>query len=211
MATNNSTNTSNPITVAQGGTGLATLTAHSVQVGNGTGTITQIAVGATNSVMIGSTGADPSFSTTSTTYFTGISFDSGTNTLSTYTKGTFVPTITGSTSNPTPTYVAQYGFYTKVGKMTWVEAEIQVSALTGGTGALLISALPFTSTTQTLLFGYALAGIYNNGTTYSTGTWFVQSNSTTAAVIITAGTGFTALPATVTKFVAMGGVYDAAT
>lgn len=47
--------------VANGGTGLATLTAHSVQVGNGATAPTQIAVGATNTVLRGHTGADPDF------------------------------------------------------------------------------------------------------------------------------------------------------
>lgn len=62
MATNNATNTSNPITVAQGGTGLATLTAHAVQVGNGTSAITQLTVGTTGQLLAGATGADPAFS-----------------------------------------------------------------------------------------------------------------------------------------------------
>ena len=50
-----------PVVVSSGGTGLTTLTSHSVQVGNGTGTITQVPVGATNTVLLGNTGADPSF------------------------------------------------------------------------------------------------------------------------------------------------------
>lgn len=50
------------VTVAQGGTGLATLTAHALYVGNGISTPTALAVGATGTVLIGNTGADPSFS-----------------------------------------------------------------------------------------------------------------------------------------------------
>jgi hypothetical protein len=48
--------------VANGGTGLATLTAHALYVGNGTSAPTALAVGATGTVVIGNTGADPSFS-----------------------------------------------------------------------------------------------------------------------------------------------------
>jgi hypothetical protein len=49
------------LAVPNGGTGLATLTIHTVQVGNGASTPTQLAVGATNTVLRGNTGADPSF------------------------------------------------------------------------------------------------------------------------------------------------------
>lgn len=61
MATNSAINTSNPIGVASGGTGLATLTAHSVQVGAGTSVLTQIGVGSNGQCLLGSTGADPVF------------------------------------------------------------------------------------------------------------------------------------------------------
>ena len=50
------------LTVPNGGTGLATLTAHAVYVGNGTSAPTAVSVGATNTVLHGNTGADPSFS-----------------------------------------------------------------------------------------------------------------------------------------------------
>lgn len=50
-------------TVPEGGTGLATLTAHSLQVGNGISNVTQLGVGTNGQVVIGSTGADPIFAT----------------------------------------------------------------------------------------------------------------------------------------------------
>lgn len=49
--------------VTNGGTGLATLTDHSVLIGSGVGAVTPLAVGATNQVLLGSTGADPSWGT----------------------------------------------------------------------------------------------------------------------------------------------------
>lgn len=49
------------LTVPGGGTGLATLTAHAVYVGNGTSAPTALSVGANNQVLRGSTGADPAF------------------------------------------------------------------------------------------------------------------------------------------------------
>jgi hypothetical protein len=64
MATNNSTNTSNPITVPQGGTGATTLTIHGVLLGQTAGTIVATTAGTTGQVLTGVTGADPSFSAT---------------------------------------------------------------------------------------------------------------------------------------------------
>ncbi len=54
------------LTVTNGGTGLATLTAHSLQVGNGTGTVTQIAVPASGTLLTGVAASDPAFSATPT-------------------------------------------------------------------------------------------------------------------------------------------------
>lgn len=61
MATNNSINSLNPIQVALGGTGAATLTAHGVLVGEGTSAVTALSAATTGQVLIGSTGADPAF------------------------------------------------------------------------------------------------------------------------------------------------------
>ena len=61
MVTANATNTSNPITVAQGGTGAATLTIHGVLIGEAAGAIVATTAGTTGQVLIGSTGADPAF------------------------------------------------------------------------------------------------------------------------------------------------------
>jgi hypothetical protein len=53
-----------PVTVPQGGTGVATLTAHGVLLGEGTGNIVPTSVGATGTLLQGATGADPAFSLT---------------------------------------------------------------------------------------------------------------------------------------------------
>ncbi len=54
--------TGTTIAIANGGTGLATLTAHSLQVGNGTSAVTQITVPATGTVLTGIASSDPAFS-----------------------------------------------------------------------------------------------------------------------------------------------------
>ena len=63
MALNNLVNSPFPTVVAKGGTGLVTLTAGSLQVGNGTGTMTQLGVAANGALPIGSAGADPVLAT----------------------------------------------------------------------------------------------------------------------------------------------------
>lgn len=80
MATINAINTSNPIEVAKGGTGAASLTAHGVLVGEGTSAITPLSVGTNGQVLLGSTGADPVFATLTSTD-SSISFTTGAGTL----------------------------------------------------------------------------------------------------------------------------------
>lgn len=55
-------NTANPWAVNEGGSGTNTLTSNGVVIGNGTSAVTVTAEGATGTVLIGNTGADPSFS-----------------------------------------------------------------------------------------------------------------------------------------------------
>lgn len=52
------------LTVADGGTGASTLTAHGILLGNGTSAIAVLGVGATGTILKGTTGADPSFTST---------------------------------------------------------------------------------------------------------------------------------------------------
>ena len=94
MALNNLINSPFPTIVAKGGTGLATLTAHSLQVGNGTGNMVQLGVAANGQLPIGSVGADPVLATL--TAGTGINITNGAGSI------TIDSTITGfSTVNQT--------------------------------------------------------------------------------------------------------------
>ena len=78
----------------------------------------------------------------------GISFDGGNNILSTYTVGTWTPTIVGGSTAGTTTYTLQNGYYTKIGNMATVWGLVVCTAATG-TGDVRISALPFTIKNQT--------------------------------------------------------------
>ena len=66
------------------------------------------------------------------------------NTLDDYEEGTFTPTIAGSTTAGTATYVSQVGVYTKIGRIVNFSITINYNSGTG-TGNLTISGLPFTS------------------------------------------------------------------
>jgi len=91
---------------------------------------------------------------------TGIAFpatqsaSSDANTLDDYEEGTWTPTITRNTTNPTITYTNQLGSYVKIGRLVYVSCQVSWSANTGGSGSIyFISGLPFTNT--------------NNGANYS--------------------------------------------
>ena len=105
-----------------------------------TGTANQIAIANGD----GTTG-NPTLSLTSTIQVTGISFDSGSNTLGNYVEGTFTPTLTNTGSAPTVTYTTQLGRYTRIGNRVVATVDLVINAYTAGTGNCQISALPITS------------------------------------------------------------------
>ena len=76
--------------------------------------------------------------------------------LDDYEEGTFTPTITASTTNPTITYTTQRGHYTKIGNLVTAQIRIVTSAVSGGVGNTFISGLPYTSLTQS---GLTQAGV----------------------------------------------------
>jgi hypothetical protein len=88
------------------------------------------------------------------------------NTLDDYEEGTWTPTIIGSTTAGTATYVVQNARYTKTGRTVFVEALLNYSA-GNGTGDLLISGLPFTSANS--LTTPAIAATLFSGITLTAG------------------------------------------
>jgi hypothetical protein len=65
--------------------------------------------------------------------------------LNDYEEGTWTPSFTGSSSNPTVTYTEQSGIYTKIGRQVTIFGTLRWSAYSGGTGTLRVSGLPFAS------------------------------------------------------------------
>ena len=81
--------------------------------------------------------------------------------LDDYEEGTFTP-IYGGGSNPTVTYDAQYGQYTKIGQLVTLHIRLRTDAVSGGSGNLYIKGFPFTSSST--------HGMYGGYITY-TGNW----------------------------------------
>ncbi len=173
---------------------LTGITNHAVQVGSSTNTLTQVGPNSSTHALFMSQGAsaDPNFTTTGTPYVSGISFDSGTNVLSTYTQGTWTPVITGSGSNPTNTPSAQNGYYVKIGRMVFATCR-WIGTLSGGTGNLQIGPLPFASsaTSTNTWFG---SGTTNNGTNYlRTVTQILGGGATTIIIFVGDASGINAV------------------
>lgn len=80
------------VTVPYGGTGLATLTSHSLQIGNGTSAVTQLTVGGGGTLLQGVAASDPTFTITPTLGIAGTSV--GKLSFANATSGTiqFLPT-----------------------------------------------------------------------------------------------------------------------
>lgn len=94
-------------------------------------------------------GATPAASGAGITFPATQSASTDANTLDDYEEGTWTPSFTGSSSNPTVTYGSyRNGWYIKVGKQVTAWLQLSTTASTGGSGNLRISGLPFTSSSN---------------------------------------------------------------
>ncbi|MFP3859266.1 MAG: hypothetical protein ACLFUW_00440 [Bacteroidales bacterium] len=130
-----------PITISEGGTGATSLTDHGVLVGSGTSPITPLSVASSGTVLIGNSGADPSFSDTPDV--TSISFAGG-DPLNFYEEGTWTPEIEFGGGSTGITYASQIGVYTRVGNVVYVRCSFQLSDKGSSSGTATIENLPFT-------------------------------------------------------------------
>ena len=85
----------------------------------------------------------------------GLTFNGDTasaNALDDYEEGTWTPTYIGSTTNPSVTYDIQLGKYVKVGGLVHAAFVLRSDAVSGGSGSLFVSGLPFAGATLTNAF-----------------------------------------------------------
>jgi hypothetical protein len=75
------------------------------------------------------------------------------NYLDDYEEGTFTPTLGANSSDPTVGYDAQYGFYTKIGRLVTVTIYLDTNSRSGGSGYMMIKGLPFSINNSYLYYG----------------------------------------------------------
>lgn len=102
------------------------------------------------------------------------------NTMTTYEEGTFTPTLLGSGTAGTPTYVVQQGYYTKIGNMVKCWVQLQISAHTGA-GDATFGGFPFTIKNQT---NYSPVGVM----LLSSATWVWPGTKTQVSLFGTINT-----------------------
>ena len=91
------------------------------------------------------------------------------NTLDDYEEGTITPTIYGSTTAGSPTYVAQVGRYVKIGAQVSFTLYVYITAKGGIDGNVCIGGFPFTSNATASLY-YLVCAENGLGVTLAAGT-----------------------------------------
>ena len=167
-----------PLTVAKGGTGVGTLTSHGVVIGQGTSNVSVTSAGVNNSIFMGNTGADPAFTTSGTPYVTGISFDSGSTTLSNYSSSTFTPALAFGGASTGITYSLQYAKYWRIGSIVFISVRISLSSKGSSTGTATITGLPFSASNDNGISFFPMsAGLITLGANYTSHFAYTNANS----------------------------------
>lgn len=192
-----------PLIVAHGGTGLATLTIHALYVGNTTSAPTALSVGATNTLLHGNTGADPSFSavvsadlnittTTCTNQFLTAINATGTGTCTTDTlasaqhanQGTTTTLLHGAVAgNPSFGAVVSADLNITTTTCTAPQALTAIGATALGTCTAPILTQNSQSAAYTTVLGDAGKMIYHPGADTTARTWTIDSNANVAYVV----------------------------
>ena len=85
------------------------------------------------------------------------------NYLDDYEEGTWVPTISGSSSNPTINYVLRRGYYSKIGSQVTLWFDIGWNSKSGGSGNVQITGIPI-NTGSGYYHGF---GVLSHGTGFT--------------------------------------------
>lgn len=179
-----------PLTVANGGTGNTSLTANGLLLGNGTSPVSSVSVGTNGQLLIGSTGAAPSFSTL--TLVGGLTQTPGAGTL-TLTAPAITITGTGVTVTGSPVSLGGTVTLTvPAGGITWVNVTGTTQTIVTNTGyiannvAQVVFTLPATANLGDTFY------ITGNGTVGTAG-WQLKQNASQQIFFgftsTTAGTG----------------------
>lgn len=163
-----------------------TTTAFQLLASTSASVVGEITAGASSTVLVGNSGAVPSFSATPTV--TSITFGSGTA-LSIFQQGTFSPTVRGSSTAGTVAMGTQLGRYQKVGRIVTVSIVATWTTIGTATGAVQINNLPFSlindsnaCTAPSLVTGGGGVALSMGGTTGAVP--FLQGNANTTTANI---------------------------
>lgn len=162
----------------------ASLTAHGVVVGNGTGAVAVTGAGAAGQVLTSNgAAADPTYQAAPT--FNGVlnalldisgasagqikfpaaqNPSANANTLDDYEEGVWTPVIGGAGGTSGQTYSMQAGYYVKIGRVVHVWWEANLSAKGTITGGVQIQGLPFAATSGRSVYvaGLQYTGLASN-------------------------------------------------
>ena len=129
-------------------------------------------------------GATPSTSGAGITFPATQSASTDANTLDDYEEGTWTPSF--SASGATFTYGSERGgWYTKIGRVVTVGFTLSTTARSGGSGALAITGLPFTTGTISSAFSAGSVGTVNqwaHSSSYVQWGVRVQANTTQISI-----------------------------
>ena len=159
--------TSGSFTVAQGGTGATTFTANGIVYGNSTSALQVTAAGTTGQILIGNTGAAPSWSSSLPSGFAVTSFSGGSTGLtpsSASTGAVSLGGLLGSTYGGTGVNNGS-STLTMAGNVTYAGAFTQTFTATGNTNVTLPTSGTLVNTAVTTLSSLVSIG------TVTTGTW----------------------------------------
>jgi hypothetical protein len=98
------------------------------------------------------------FGTASKGVYLGVTTATAANLLDDYEEGTFTPTLTATTTNPTVSSGSLTGYYRKIGGTVFLYIKASVVLSNVGSGTIRIASLPFTSADTIDSYAGALAG-----------------------------------------------------
>ena len=107
-------------------------------------------------------GGDLIFGTAGKGIVLGATTNVAANTLDDYEEGTWTPVLRGSSTAGTPSVGTLYGSYVKIGKLVTLTLRVTNLTLSGGSGAIQITGIPFTATTAGSNYGSAAFSMTNN-------------------------------------------------
>jgi len=113
------------------------------------------------------------------------------NALDDYEEGTWTPVVTGTGGAPSSStfHTNPSGKYTKVGRLVTVQFYLHINTLTGGSGTLKLTGVPFTPMAASGGFKGTVSMYYANSSSYSSPVLQINSSGAFLAIEVANGSG----------------------